>query len=129
MFHGMKIYTAHIKPGTPGAGERPVLLREGFNYYAFFFTWIWALYQRLWLQVVLILAFQFLVAMLMKAQTFTPASCVLMQFAFQLLVAWQANDWVRTRLTRRGYIMADVAAAESRLRAEQHYFERHLAST
>lgn len=128
MLPRMKIYTVHIKPG-PGAAENPVFVREGFNIAAFIFTGLWALYQRLWGVALLILAVNMAVILLGKAYIFTPPAMAIIQLGIQVLVGFHANDWLRARLRRKGHIIADIAAGDSLLRAEQRYFERYLSAS
>ena len=127
MFGRLKIYTVHARPDN--AEEPPVLVREGFNFLAFLFTFLWAFYHRLWLPgFFLFLANAFLLGV-GHAQIMTPESLLIIQLAFQIVVGFQANDWLRAGLARRGYAMQDVAAAANRLAAGQRYFERVLSAT
>lgn len=124
----MKIYTVHVKPGTLNAAENPVFIREGFNWLAFFFTFLWALYHRLWLIALLLLAYNMALMSLGKAHFFSAAGIGILQLAMQVFVGFHAGDWQRQALARRGYIIADIATGDSLLRAEQRYFERYLAA-
>jgi hypothetical protein len=123
MFGRMKIYTVHIKPGTNDALEKPVFVREGFNVWAFLFTFVHALYHRLWLHALAIMTLTVLIA---ESHMLSHSSIMVLQLALQLIVGFSANDWKRAALSRRGYIMTDIAASDNLLRAEQRYFERML---
>ncbi len=127
MFGGMKIYTVHIKPGAENAAQPPLFVREGFNWLAFLLTGFWALYHRLWLPLLLILAFNGTLIAAGNEQLLSRFSLLAVHMGFQVIVGFAANDWLRAKLARSGYIMADITAADSRLRAEQRYFERSLA--
>lgn len=127
MLNRMKIYTVHAKPGARGA-EKPVFVREGFNWMAFLFTGLWALYQLLWWPALFIVAFHIALGMLAEHHLLSAASVSVVQLGFQVLVGYLGNDWLRGRLRRRGYVMSDVTAAETQLGAEQRYFERYLAA-
>lgn len=128
MFGMMRIYTVHIDPAEPSASQKPTFIREGFNWIAFLLGGLWALYHRLWLPLVLILAFNGALMTLRKEHLISMAGIATMQFGFNIFVGLQANDWLRAKLARRGFLMADVTAADSKLRAEQRYFERYLAA-
>lgn len=125
---GVKVYTVHIKPGEPGATQQPLFIKEGINIYAMVFTVFWALYHRLWGPALLIVAFNGTMYFADKAQLLSQFSFGLIDLGFRLLVAFHANDWLRARMARDGYIMTDITAADSQLRAEQRYFERALAT-
>jgi hypothetical protein len=127
MFGRLKIYTVHIKP-EGGLAQKPVFIREGFNIFAFCFTGLWALYQRLWLPCLVILLVNLFLIALLKMHVLHEVSTGFLDIGFHFFVGWQANDWLRTRLRKDGYIHADVTAADSLLRAEQRYFERTLAA-
>ena len=126
MFGRMKLYTVHLKP-EDGLHKKPVFVREGFNVYAFAFTGLWAIYQRLWKPLLLIMIFNGTLGYLLAHHILLKPSYLAMQFGFNLLVGFQANDWVRARLAANGYVLADVSAADSLLRAEQRYLERALS--
>jgi hypothetical protein len=128
MFNKLKIYTVHIKPGLVDAAEKPVFVREGFNIYAFFLTFFWAIYKRAWLGLVFIIVGEVVLLTMGKMHVLSPNSIGIMQLGFQLWIGFQANDWVRACLKDRGYITADILTGDSLLRAEQRYFERYLAA-
>ncbi|MDE3060651.1 MAG: DUF2628 domain-containing protein [Pseudomonadota bacterium] len=123
----MKIYTVHIRPGEVSPQQKPVFVKEGFNALAFVFSLFWALYWRLWKPALLVIAFQVALVAL-RNHGMGVASIAALDLGFHLFFAYQANDWLRARLTRRGYVMADIAAGDTQLRAEQRYFERALAA-
>jgi len=127
LFSSMKIYTVHIKPGMANASQRPVFVREGFNIWAFLFTVLWALYHRLWLPALLMAAFNTLLLCMLKEQVLNQASIGAIHLGFHAVIGFWGNDWLRARLTRRGYILADITASDNLLRAEQRYFERILS--
>lgn len=125
---GLKIYTVHIKPGVPQGEEKPIFVKEGFNFAAFLFPALWALYRRLWVAVFLLVGIDSLLAQMLVAHMLNPASLIVIDLGIHVLTGLLGNDWRRASLKRRGYIVADISAADSRLRAEQRYFERHLAA-
>jgi hypothetical protein len=128
MFGQMKLYTVHVRPGAASAYEKPVFVREGFNFYAFIFTLFWTLYHRLWLAALGIFLVNVAFMMMAKGQWFGMEGISIMQLGVNILIGFHANDWLRARLAKRGYIMADITACDSLLRAEQRYFERLLAA-
>jgi len=66
---------------------------------------------------------------LLRNHLLSADSTAIVQMAMNVLIGFHANDWLRAKLKKRGYITADITAADSKLRAEQRYFERHLAAT
>jgi hypothetical protein len=126
MFSRMKIYAVYIRPEA-GAQQKPVFIKEGFNFAALVFTAFWALYQRLWVPMLLMAAFEVGLGAMVHTKILSLPSIGALNLGYHVIVGMQANDWVQSRLRRRGYVLADIAAADSLLRAEQRYFERHLA--
>ena len=127
LFGGMKIYTVHIKDTGGRSGEKPIFVREGFCFPAFFFSVFWALYHRLWLPAVGIMLAFALIAQLGAHHIISALSVGVLQLMIQVLVGYLAGDWRRKTLAKRGYITTDITAADSLLRAEQRYFERYIA--
>jgi hypothetical protein len=127
MFHGLKLYTVHTKSGSDHTLARPVFVREGFNWYAFVFTFMWAFYQRLWLFGAAILMANFAAALLLEYKILTPSSALILQLGLQVIVGFFANDLLRARMQKRGYIFEDITSGDSLLRAEQRYFDRLVA--
>src|SRR5579872_7505145 len=128
MFGRTKIYTVHIKPGMENAQARPVFVKEGFNLWAFFFTFLWALYKRLWIVAFLIIAFNSSLFFMLKHHALSPVSLGAIHAGLHVVIGCWGNDWMRAQLVRRGYIIADITAGDNLLRAEQRYFERMLAA-
>lgn len=128
MLNSLKIYTVHIHPDMSHAQERPIFVREGFNVWAFLLTVFWALYHRLWWVAGFVVLANIIVGMIGELQLLSTVSVVLLQLAIQVVVGLCGNDWLRTRLQQKGYILADITAGDSVLRAEQRYFERMLSA-
>lgn len=128
MFHGMKIYTVHVRPDRLKAGEHPVFVREGFNWMAFIFTFLWAFYQRLWRLGFALLAVSLLLQLAGMYIGLSEPSVAAMQFGLQALIGMHGNDWLRSGLARQGYIVSDIASGDSLLAAQQRYFERYVAA-
>ncbi len=124
----MKLYTVHVRPGETAADISPVFIKEGFCLPAFIIPLPWALYQRLWLVAAGLVAYAVLLSMLTGAHVIGQLSAVLLHLAMNAALGFHANDFLRARLARRGYILSDVTAADSYLRAQQRYFERYVAA-
>lgn len=127
LLRGMKLYTVHVPSGVDNAQEKAVFLREGFNFPAFFFHFLWAFYHRLWLPGFLIMGVFVLFGIAQELGALSSPTLAILQFGFLVLIGYHANDWQRAKLGARGYVMTDITAADSLLRAEQRYFERTLA--
>jgi bacteriorhodopsin len=127
MFHSLKIFTVHIKPGRDDAAHTPQFVREGFNIFAFAFTILWALYHRVWRLAGIIMLTNIALALLAQQGFLHQASFAVAQLAVNLLIGFHANDFHRAQLARRGYVLSDITTGDSLLRAEQRYFDRLVA--
>lgn len=128
MFGNMTIYTVHVKPDMPATQQRPIFVREGMNYYAFFFPFFWSLYKRLWLQALFFFAMNFLIIVFSEYKLISQGGLMVIGVSMNVFACLSGNDWIRGRLTRDRYVMADITVADSLLRAQQRYFDRFLAA-
>lgn len=124
MLRRLQIYTVHTNPSQSPRDAVPVFLREGFNWYAFLFTFVWALYHRLWLVASLIFGFNIAVGFLQSSGLISQESAYIILIASQVIMGFEGNDWVRSKLTRRGYITAGIISGDSLLRAQQRFFDQ-----
>ncbi len=101
----MKVWTVHAKGVSP-----PLLVPEGFSFWAFLFAAPWFIWHRMWLVLVLYLAG----GVLFGAATMNLSEAVAapLGFAIQLLIGWHARDLKRWTLRRRGWRMISVVAAQ-----------------
>ena len=129
MFHRLKLYTIHTRPGGDATLERPLFLREGFNWFAFLFTFLWAFYHRLWRFGGAILLANLSLVLFSRTGLLGEATLPVVQFGLQIIVGFMANDALRARLRREGYLFQDIAGGDSLLAAEQRYFDRLVAAT
>lgn len=128
MFHGMKLYTVHTKPGSDYTLDKPIFLREGFNWLAFLFTFLWALAHRLWAFALVLFIANITIAMAMRYGVFSQLTGGIVQFGVQVLAGFHANDALRNVMQKRQYLFQDITSGESLLMAEQRYFDRLIAS-
>lgn len=131
MFFGnrMTIYTVHLRPGDALVNQKPVFVKEGFNFLCFAFPFIWSLYNRLWLLAVAFFGLEIFLMLITRSEILAIASVASFSMSIHIYSGFAANDWLRARLSRDGYVLTDITVADSQLRAEQRYFERCLKPT
>ena len=110
---------------TPDLGA--VFVREGFNWAAFFFTWIWALVNRLWIAAAILFGGDLAIALLHEAIDLDSTSQLWTTLAWHIAVGFIAEDLRRWSLHLRGYALAEIVAAEGLAAAERRFFEHHPA--
>ena len=120
----MKVYTVHTHPGDADPMENAVLIREGFNFWAFLLSGLWALYHRLWLGFFGIVAVSVLCSFAAELFDGGPE----MDFALALVTGIGfgliANDLRRHKLAACGWKMIDIVAGHDETEAEHRCFER-----
>jgi hypothetical protein len=126
----MRSYTVHLKKTadplfTPDLGA--VLVREGFNWAAFFFTWIWALCCGLWIVAALLFAGDVGIVLLFELVDLDAGSQFWATVGWHIIVGFIAEDLRRWTLHLRGYALAEIVAAESLAAAERRFFDHHPA--
>ena len=128
MFNRMRIYTVHVKPDEAEANFKPLFIKEGFNFAAFVLTLFWALYKRLWAVSLALIVVSVILMLIVKAHYITRITAIVLHLCIHFVVGFQANDWVRDRLRKQGYILSDITAADSYIRAQQRYLERYVSA-
>lgn len=126
----MKTYTLHVardaRRGDPEALEDAVLVRDGFSWGAFVFTFLWFFFHRLWLVGILVLLGLFGLAFLFDVLKVAPWAGVLAQGLLQILIGLEANSLRRWTLARRGKPVMDVVSGSDLEEAEAKAFARWL---
>ena len=121
----MKVYTVHTHPGDADPMENAILIREGFNFWAFLLSGLWALYHRLWLGFFGLVAVSFLCTFAVELFNGGPE----MDFALALVTGIGfgliANDLRRRKLAASGWQMVDIVAGHDETDAEHRCFERY----
>ena len=120
----MKVYTVHTHPGDADPMENAILIREGFNFWAFLLSGLWALYHRLWLGFFGLVAVSLLCSFAVMIFDGGPE----MDFALALVTGIGfgliANDLRRRKLAAQGWKMTDIVAGKNESDAEHRCFER-----
>ena len=129
----MKTYTLHLptdaQAGDRGALDRAELVRDAFSWGAFFFTFLWFFYHRLWLAGFLVLAALLAAGLLFGVLDLGPGPSTLAQLLLQLLIGLEANSLRRWTLARRGRPAVDVVTASDRDEAALKVFARSAGPT
>ena len=133
----MRIYTVHEPPfwtvddeALPGANA--VFIREGFNWFALLLPLVWALWHRLWLVALGLLAAGAALSVIGELAGLGVWFEGLLGLAVALIIGFEANDLRRWTLARRSWSPRGVVAGRGLGEAERRYFaapRRSLATT
>jgi len=116
----MKLFTVLEPPD--GKPDRVAFIREGFAWAALAFTWIWALWHRMWVMAALLFALSALLTVAVKLELLGPGLAATMDFAIALLFAFEARDLQLKSLERVGFRRAGLIQASTREAAELAFF-------
>ena len=119
----MHVYMVYDFSETGTADADPVLLREGFAFYAFLFTIFWALWHRMWLVAAgIALGWIFLEGLLYLVGTSGNVRTIF-AIGFSAFIGFCANDWLGSTLLRRGYSLVGLVAAPRFEQALSRWFD------
>ena len=115
----MKTYNIFIKQNKDNnAVEDVLLIKEGFNIFAFVFTVFWFLFNKLWLfagiSFILINIFNFVFSFMVGS---------IFVFLFSLLIGFEANNLLLYRFQREGYYFVGYTIGKSKKEAELRFLD------
>ena len=119
----MRLYTVHFHHRIIGADRDLVLIKEGFSWPAFFFSFLWALWHRLWLAALIVFAASLALGSLMVFINLDQASQTAASLGLSAIVGFVANDLRRWELERRGFAPCGFVSAKDREAAEQRFLQ------
>ena len=114
----MNVYTVHVRRMPV---PELVLVKEGFSLPAFLFSFLWAAWHRLWLVAVGFVALQAAAAGLHFVAPFDDLGHLAVNLGVAVLTGAIAGACRRWTPTRRGFVLADVVAADGRDLAERDF--------
>lgn len=94
-------------------------VKRGFTTLGFFFTWIWALFKRLYGISISIFAVVLLSGIIIPSKPFHFA----IQVAVMIAVGTQGNEWIEEKLKTKGHRFKKLIYCESQREAPLRYSE------
>lgn len=121
----MAVYSVHLPRYGGERVAEAAFVREGFHWSAFLFGALWLLWRGIWLALAVWLAFCLLLSGLAAFGFISTAAFYLVVLLLHLLLGFEANRLIETRLERRGYRLVQIVAARA-LDEAQFAFFRHI---
>jgi hypothetical protein len=126
----MRVYTVHMRRPALDPEQDISLVKEGFSWPAFFFSFVWALWRRLSVVAAGLFAAEMAVTgviSLLEGDLWTQTA---LSLGFAVLVGMFGNDLERRTLFRRGYLEVAVVTGSGIDAAERRFWEQrpHLAA-
>ena len=120
----MRIYTVHIRrpPVDPDRDIR--LVKEGFSWPAFFFSFLWALWCRLWVAAAGIIAAELALGEMLSLLGADGVTTTAISVGFAVLLGVVGNDIKRWTLFRRGYLQVAVVTGDDQVSAERRFWNQ-----
>ena len=118
----MRIYTVHERAGPAGADTDVSLIKEGFCWPALVVSFLWALYHRLWLVLLGLLALTAVLAALHLRFGLSGDVAGAGLLAMKLLLGMFGNDIRRGLLKLRGVSFSGVVSGKDAGEAERRLF-------
>ena len=119
----MRLYTVHLRRHGLDPHRDLVLVKEGFCWPAFLVSVFWALWHRLWLAALILLALQAGLGLIVVVLGPDPLSEAVLALGLALVVGFVAGDLRRWTLGRQGFVLASVVQGIDRETAERRYLD------
>ncbi len=126
----MRVYTVHMRRPTLDPDRDIRLVKDGFSWPAFFFSFVWALWCRLWLVAVLVIAVDVVLGALLAALGGNPLAEMALFIGSAAIFGVLGNDLKRWTLFRRGFLEVGVVTGTNVDAAERRFWDQrpHLAA-
>lgn len=111
----MTTYSIYAKPNDAMAAEA-IFLPDKFSLGAFVFTWVWALWNRMWIVATLVLSLMLIASALPTVPQF------LLSLGVSLVMGLHGNDLLGWSLTRRRYSEIGLSNGGSMEEAELRFY-------
>lgn len=121
-----RLYTVHLQ-----AGGDPVLVKQGFNWPAFFVAVPWALFHRMWWVAAVLVVLQIVLAAVFVSLGLSEVQQTIISLVLAIVIGFTADELRCLTLEGRGYSLADVIVEQNRDRALRRFLEARpeLAAT
>lgn len=119
----MRFYTVHMHRPVRDAQRDVVLVKEGFNAFAFLFWGLWALVGRLWLVALGLIALEVALNAVFVLAGLHPLVQVVLWLGFAMIVGFFGNDLHRWTLDRRDFLQMGVVSGRDVESAEQRFWD------
>jgi hypothetical protein len=122
----LNVYTIYLNPKAKNIYQDALFIAEHFNIFAFIFTGLWAVANRLWYIAIAIFFVQFSAAYIINFIGLSAVQYGIIDFGFRILLGLYANDLQRYSLELKGHKLSDVIVARNLLEAAHRYYGKHL---
>lgn len=123
-----RFYAVYVKKDSKNSFDDTIIIKQGFNFYAFIFSTFWALYNRIWWLFLALALIEGLVFYKTNLNPETVTITRLIMLTLQMWLGFEANDIKGKNLERKGYILLDVVSAQDETEANRRFFDKYMLS-
>ncbi|MEQ8667254.1 MAG: DUF2628 domain-containing protein [Rhodospirillales bacterium] len=123
----MKVFTVHVRRHGLDPDRDFMLVPEGFSFWAFVLTFVWALYHRLWLTAIILGVLHAGAGLAVIEFGANDAVAITADIVVAVLFGLSANDLRRAKLAGQGFVEEGVASGRSVEDAERRYLDDNPA--
>lgn len=120
----MRLYSVFLRDHGRDAERDLILVKEGFSWPAFLFTFLWALATRMWWPAIAIFAVVMLAGTIVETLGVNETVQALVTIALSLEVGFIGNDIRRWQLDQQGFTEAGVVTGKNKDDALRRFLER-----
>lgn len=110
----MRVFTVHLRRRGLDPDKDVRLVKEGFNWGAFLFSFLWALWHRMWWTALGLFVIITGTGLAAEALLPAPAARTAVMLALYAAVGYLANDLLRRHLAAQGFAEAGPVCAKDR---------------
>jgi len=123
----MAVFTVHAPPQQIGDAAQALdyfaFVRDGFSFWAFLLAPFWMLWHRMWLVLMLYVAFSAGLETLVRVLGVSAFAVGLIGIVISLAIGLEAATLCRFTLSRRGWKNVGVVSGDDREAAERRFFD------
>ena len=123
----MKIYAVHLRRHGLDPDRDVVMVKEGFSWPAFLLSFVWALWNRLWLAAALFALAHAAISLGIYLLHPDPVSQAVVSLGLAAVIGYLAADIRQHKLTRQGFAFAGVVVGEDVDQAYQRFLDSEPA--
>lgn len=121
----MRFFTIHERPAKSGGDPEVLAIASGFRWWAALLPPLWLLAHRLWLGLLLYVAFSVVLGIALEVGGIADLAATVIGIAISFLIGAYAADYRRWTLQSRGWRFGGVLRADSAIEAEEIYIRNH----
>jgi hypothetical protein len=123
----MGFYSVHVRGALPEAAASAVVVRQAFDWEAFFLGPFWLIWHKLWRALALWSGI-YLALLVGSSGLLSAGPAFLIALAVQALFGLEAGAVLEAKLASEGYRLIEIVAAPSRSQAETAFYREFEAA-